>query len=497
MIRTKEAGKKISDRGQVKTHNNVLQGNIVQRALLASYLGFQAYNGARNVYQALGYPTNLTFKDYMARYVRQDIAKAIIDRPVKATWQGPLELLEANTPEETVFERSWRDLNRKLGLKTRLARLDRLTGLGHYGILLLGFSDTKEREDFKNPVNGNKSLVYVHPYSEGSASIKSYVDKTDDPRYGLPEYYDIEISDVKSNNGSTLIVHHSRIIHVTDNSLESDVMGTPTLEAVFNRLMDIEKIVGGDAEMFWRGARPGYHGKLNPEYQLTKETEDDLKEQIDEYEHDLRRFLINEGIDLEALAQQVADPANHLDAQLKMISSETGIPLRILTGSERGELASSEDRSEWLSFVQTRREEYAEPCIMRPLVDRLIEYGILPKPRKDYNVKWADLFAQSEKARVEIGKSRANALREYTSNPMAEAVIPPSAFMEYFLGFTAEQIELVNAIRDKEMEEEVSKMKDVKDTLGGELQNAPQEKDKTKEQRGEPPKKRELPDASV
>ena len=99
--------------------------------------------------------------------------------------------------------------------------------------------------------------------------------------------------------------------------------------------------------------------------------------------------------------------------------------------------------------------------------------------------------------KVKIGKSRANTFREYTSNPMAKAVIPPSAFMEFFLGFTAEQIELVNAIRDKEMEEEVSKMKDVKDTLGGELQNAPQEKDKTKEQRGEPPKKRELPDASV
>ena len=61
--------------------------------------------------------------------------------------------------------------------------------------------------------------------------------------------------------------------------------------------------------------------------------------------------------------------------------------------------------------------------------------------------------------KVKIGKSRANALREYTSNPMAKAVVSPSAFMEFFLGLTTEQIELIKAIRDKEMKEKVSKIK--------------------------------------
>jgi hypothetical protein len=260
--------------------------------------------------------------------------------------------------------------------------------------------------------------------------------------------------------------------------------------------MDIEKVAGGDAEMFWRGARPGYHGKLDPEYQATPEFKAELKEQIDEFEHNLRRMLINEGVDLEALEQQIADPSSHMDIQLKLISSETGIPIRILTGSERGELASSEDRSEWLSYVQTRREEHGEPNIMRPLIDRLIEYGILPTPQDNYSIKWSDLFAQSEKMRVDIGKSRSNSIREYTSNPMAIEVIPPQVFMEKCLGFSEDEIDWVYSVRDTEMEDEIRKMREMQDILNP-APTAPTEEKRSKSERGVPRKRRALPDASV
>jgi len=496
MVRTKGVKQEPADRKQIQ-NNTELVGSSVNRALLASYLGFQ-YGGDRNIYQALGYKTDLTYNDYYSRYARQDIAKAIIDRPVKATWQGELELVESNKAEETEFEKKWRLLNKELGIKSRLARLDRLTGIGHYGALLLGFDDVKTVEDFAKPVGRVTSIKYIRPFGEKTAVIKNFEENTSDPRYGMPSIYELEAGDVRTKGAKMIKVHYSRILHVTDSPLESEIQGTPVLEAVFNRLMDIEKIVGGDAEMFWRGARPGYQGKLDPDFKSTKAFEEDLQKQMKEYEHDLTRFLINEGVELKSLAQQIADPSTHLDSQLKMISAETGIPLRILTGSERGELASSEDRSEWLSYVQARREEYAEPCILRPFIDMLIKLNLLPKPSDDYSIKWADLFAQSEKARVEIGKSRANALREYTSNPMAEAVIPPNAFMEFFLGLTVDQVELINQMRDAEMMEEVKKMKDVKDILGeGVIQPAQKDEKKSKEQKGEPVKKREMPSATV
>lgn len=432
-----------------------------------------SYSDKRDLYQALGYKLDLEFDDFYTQYKRQDIAKAIIDRPVNATWQGSLELIETNEPEDTDFEKAWKDLNRKLGIKTRLARADRLTGIGQYGVLLLGLNDAGNLDAFKRPVSaGAHNLLYVKPFSEKTAKISTFEEGTANERYGMPLLYDITVeAGVGSIKSNTIVqVHYTRIIHITDGNLESEVIGTPRLEPVFNRLMDIEKIVGGDAEMFWRGARPGFKGKTDPDYTLTPDAKEALLDQLNEYEHNLRRFLINEGIDVEALVQQIADPSNHIETQLKMVSAETGIPLRILTGSERGELASSEDRGEWLTYVQARREEHAEPRILRPFIDRLIELQVLPTPENDYTVKWADLFSISEKARVEIGKSRSNSIREYTTNPLAQAIIPPTVFMMKCLGFTDDEIELVDKIREDEMEEEVERMAKVKKMLEPEPQ---------------------------
>ncbi len=430
---------------------------LTNRALLAARMGIQ-YGGVRDIYKALGYIKDLKFADFYSRYKRQEIAKAIIDRPVKATWSGPFELIEAEKGDETSFERAWRVLDRKVGMKTMFSRVDRLTGIGRYGILLLGLDDVKNVEGLRMPVTENRKsykLMYLKPFSEENVTIASFEENANNERYGKPLLYEVEIADLSKKANRTIKVHHSRVIHITDDNLGSEIYGTPRLEPVFNCLMNIEKIAGGDAEMFWRGARPGFHGKVDKEYTMTKDTEKDLLDQLDEYENDLRRFLINEGVDIEALEQQISDPLPHLDCQLKLISSQTGIPVRVLTGSERGELASSQDTTEWLTYVQSRREDHAEPRIVRPTVDRLIELGILPKPSTDdYTVLWHDLFSISEKARVEIGKQRASALREYSYNPIQQELIPPEAFYDLFLGLTTDQLSYIKKMRDNLISDE-------------------------------------------
>jgi len=446
---------------------HALASELVARANLAARLGEQ-YGGDRDLYQALGYKTKLVYTDFTSRYVRQDMAKAIIDRPVKATWQGELELIETEDDKETAFEKAWRQLDWKLQLKTRLSRVDRLTGIGRYGVLLLGLDDVGNREGFVRPVNGEtRKLLYVKPFGEGSAKIDTFEDDPKSERYGMPLIYGVEVADANSGSSSSVKVHHSRVIHIVDDNLESEIIGTPRLEAVFNRLMDLEKLVGGDAEMFWRGARPGFQGMVDKDYQMTQTMKDDMKDQIDEYEHNLRRILINEGVDLKALDQQVADPKGHFDVQVACISAVTGIPQRILSGSERGELASTQDAGEWKTYVQARREDHAEPKIIRPFVDRLIELKILPSLQKDeYRVKWLDLFSVSEKERVDIGKARANAIREYTTNPLAESIMPPAAFFELCLGLSAGQIELVTEMVGAGIsEEQKALMKEIDDII--------------------------------
>jgi hypothetical protein len=68
---------------------------------------------------------------------------------------------------------------------------------------------------------------------------------------------------------------------------------------------------------------------------------------------------------------------------------------------------------------------------------------------------------------VDIGKGRAIALSEYAKNPIAIEVIPPDAFMQFFLGLDTEQITLINAMRAEGIEEEL------KDLIP--LPNPPQE----------------------
>jgi len=443
---------------------------IVARNQLATSIGIQSYGGDRDIYQALGYLTTINYQDYKDRYLRQDIAKAVIDRPVKATWRGELCLIESDNDNETELEKKFDELNKKLKLKSVFARADRLASIGRYGVIYLGLDDIKTTEDYAIPVKkGQRVLKSVRPFGEGSALIGEYESDVTNERYGMPLFYNIQVVNT-SGSSSTIKVHYSRILHIVEDPLESEIEGMPSMESIFNCLMDIEKISGGDAEMFWRGARPGMDAAVKDDYHMTADDETDLKDQFDEYEHNLRRILRTKGIELKQLEQQVADPSTHMDIQLQKISAATEIPKRILTGSERGELASSQDQDEWNTYVQARRDEYAEPNIVRPFVDRCIELQILPEPATDYDVDWSDLFAISEAQQVEIGLKRATALNQYSSNGISQQIVSPEAFLEYFGGFSQEDIELIQEMNSAEVLLELEVSPEEQELIGKEIE---------------------------
>ena len=62
--------------------------DLISRASLANRAGLR-FDNARDFYSVFGYLKDLTFKDYLAKYQRQDIAGRIIDAPVQATWRSP------------------------------------------------------------------------------------------------------------------------------------------------------------------------------------------------------------------------------------------------------------------------------------------------------------------------------------------------------------------------------------------------------------------------
>ena len=83
---------------------------LIGRMNLASKMGLGLqYGGDRDIYEALGYQTDILYDDYMKRYRRQDMAKAVIDRPAKATWQGPLDITIPGEPDSEL-EKKWNTL---------------------------------------------------------------------------------------------------------------------------------------------------------------------------------------------------------------------------------------------------------------------------------------------------------------------------------------------------------------------------------------------------
>lgn len=436
---------------------NVIQNELSTRIALSAILG-KSYGGTRDLYSVLGYPTTLTYEQYASRYFRQDVAARVVNAPVEASWRKtPIVTdLEKDSGKTSQFTDTWQNLVRVKKVYRYMERADKLAGIGRYSVLFMGFNDGADTE---SPVASAKELLYLSVYSELNATITTWDTDVKSERFGLPLIYSLNTSQEGRGKTSTIRVHYSRILHIVQDPLEDDIYGTPVLENIYNRLQDTELISGGSAEMFWRGAFPGYNFKLDPEASITPQSLDLVKDEIQKLMHGLTRYIRTQGISAEALATQIEDPSNHLDVQISLISAATGIPKRILMGSERGELASSQDQKEWNDRVEERRTNVCENAILRPFIDSLVKVGVLPKAQNGtYSIDWPPLQVFSEKDKAEVAEKRTNSLTKYASTPGADIVCPPELYLKKYMDFDDDEIKQVTdsitTSQDEQDEEE-------------------------------------------
>ena len=378
------------------------------------------FDGARDLYDVLGYDRIISAKQYRDRYARGGIAGRIVDAMPNATWRGEMELIEDEDPKvSTPFEEAWGELDTRLQVQAKLRRVDVLAGQSTYAVLLIGAGGDLSVELPR--ARAPKDLLYLMPFSGGGGpssdqtlrtsafdsdcSIFEFDVNPQSPRFGLPLSYQLKRVDV-SSPALARPVHWTRILHVAEGCLSDEVYGQPALERVWNLLDDLDKVTGGGAEAFWLRANQGTHVDIDKDMALAeaKDSVPALQEQLEKYKHGMTRWLRTRGVDIKTLGSDVANFSNPADAVLTQIAGAKGIPKRILTGSEMGELASSQDRDNWKDQVNGRQTGYAGPYIVRPLVDRLIKYGYLPTPAKGpqaYEVRWPHIEVLTEQEKAE------------------------------------------------------------------------------------------------
>lgn len=395
---------------------------LVERRENANRLGL-SFDGKRDLFEALGYPEKLNTKDYFARYERGDIAERLIEAYPRAVWSGGAAIIENPDPDiETSFESAVVELFDRLDVWAKIQRAHICACLGRYSVLLLGADGdlSTELPKFSSP-NPN-GLISLTPLPEDRATIESLVDKVTDPRFNRPMFYLCKLSDKLTTK-----VHWTRVIHIAKGLLVDDVYGKPDLRSIWNRLLDLDKIVGGGSEAAWKRQDPGIQAEMDPDV-IAEMSDEDIQaeqakvaEQFDEYSHGMRRFLYTSGVKLNPLSQTVHPFGGNAEFVLRLICGTKGVPYRIATGSEMGELASSQDTDNWWDRVMEERQDFGIPLVNR-FLDRLIDYGFLPKPTQK-EVIWPEIdeLNESDKADVAGKMAQANKAQKEAGQPVIVA----------------------------------------------------------------------------
>lgn len=418
-------------------------GEAISRLRFAQRFGWQ-YEGDRDIARVGGYPRDVRYEDMVGFYDRDPIAGRGVDMVAETTWRRPPEIVELDNDgnpvrEPTEFMQAWSSMSKQLRIWNRLERADKLARLGRYSVLLIGASGTDRslarpltRTSAPAPEREGaprRRVLYLSCYSEKNARITSWVTDPQDPRFGMPETYTINLSaGVEGFKADTLLVHHSHCLHIAEGLLEDDVYGRPVLRRVYNDLIDLQKIKTSSAEAYWQIVAGILQAVIPADMAVNEQDLKELDKQLQELYHDLRRTYYGNA-KLERVGGNDPRPKEASDLAIQMIAAGFEVPLRVLIGNETGERASTEDMAAYYGVVAERRVTYAEPMVLRPLIDRFVEIGALPEPASgEYAVVWPALHEESEKEVAEANRVRAEAARALTpvgGNPLDLVEIDP------------------------------------------------------------------------
>jgi len=471
-----------------KTKKSAITDNMLKDAVLnelstRTALMQSLLDPRRDLDTECGYTVNPRATDYNEMYDKEGIAKRVVHILPEESWLVYPTIYEVEEPKDTAFETAWRDLNKRFSLFSVLSRADALSGIGRFGVILLGLDDGEELDKPVKP--GPRKLLYLRVFDESVVKIQQSVIDTKNERFGFPLMYEITFENTTEGNTTSVSknVHYSRIVHIADNKRMSEVLGVSRLRSVFNQILNLRKLLGSSPEGYWQAAFPGYSLEIDPNLLASGTSNLDseaIKASMQDFINTSQRWLNTVGVSVKTLAPQIVDPTPHVIIQLKIIAITLGMPFRIFMGTEEGKLAGGQDSKAWVKRIAGRQNDYITPRIILPFIKQLIEYQILPEP-EEINVDWPDMLAPSDQEKADVQAVIIKTLREYIQGDV-QAIIAPKRLLVDFMGYDEEQADMIieEVMAEEELNEEAIEEDNLNENLPDEIVKDEDSKNKQK-----------------
>lgn len=422
--------KTLSEKHPIVSYDDALSmmhniSTLVSRATLSWQLG-KGFEGERKYYEVFGYPQTVTYPMLYNVYERDGIGGRAADGIAQESWRKPPivkdgnvkwyaeeEEAEGDTENElTPFLTGLADFNDRHNIFSLLMEADKMLGYSRFAAIYIGAPG--KPEDEITTLN-TKDIAYFEVLDEGEAIVSSWVTDNTDPRYGLPTKYSINYADQRMG----VSAHWSRIVHLKEGKEKgSRYYGKARLVRPYNYILDLQKVLGGSAEAFWLLVRKGLaliarEGVDMPQ-PGTAEYEG-LQDEIDEYEHQLRRVLRLRGMDIQDLGSEVPNPDPQFRILVSALAGTLETPQRILVGSEAGQLASSQDDKNFADVIASRLRNLCYPKMARVFIQKLIDLKAIPAPASGkFKLIVPPLFELTPTEKAQVAGSVASSIATFT-----------------------------------------------------------------------------------
>jgi hypothetical protein len=261
---------------------------------------------------------------------------------------------------------------------------------GTHGGLYLVFND--DYTTSTSIENGERKLLGLQPLDESCLTFKHPLDGT----FNI-EKYNLTIEGQSLNN-----VDYSRVVKITDGG---GFYHTPRLADIETEILNANDL-GLSLMASIAISRPKIGTSVDPvgmdEFlKFGSDTHEDPQTRVLQNVRDALISVMNGDDNImvtissnlpEFIQPTLIETAAAFLATMQSISTKTGIPTRLLMGSELGELASTQDRANFQEVVNQYRANHLTK-IFRDVISRLINAGVVPRPSNPdgvFSVFWLE-----------------------------------------------------------------------------------------------------------